>query len=164
VIGTAFRITSCVYGMGYKDDALSASQIYHEAIKALAIAAVGHGALASPDGRALVDNPLCGDRVEMEINLLDSRVAALAHQVKGCLLCRAAASIIGKHAVGAGRGEIERISIGVSEMLEKQAPPPAGWRELDAFVPVHGHRSRYRCVLLPFEALLAALRASGEPR
>jgi NifU-like protein involved in Fe-S cluster formation len=143
---------------------LSASQIYHEAIKALATAAIGQGALASPDGRALVDNPLCGDRVEMAVSVLDGRVAALTHQVKGCLLCRAAASVIGKHAAGAKPEEIERISIGVSEMLEKQAPPPAGWQELDAFAPVHGHRSRYRCVQLPFEALLAALRAAAEPR
>jgi nitrogen fixation NifU-like protein len=143
---------------------LSASQIYHEAIKALATAAIGHGALASPDGRALVDNPLCGDRVEMGVNLSDGRIAALAHQVRGCLLCRAAASVIGRHAAGANPGEIERVSIGVCEMLDKQAPPPAGWQELDAFVPVHGHRSRYRCVQLPFEALLAALRAAGAIR
>jgi nitrogen fixation NifU-like protein len=149
--------------MGPKDDALSASQIYHEAIKAFATAAIGQGELVSPDGRALVDNPLCGDRVEMAVNLADCRVAALAHQVKGCLLCRAAASIIGKHAVGAGAGEIERIGLAVSEMLEKQAPPPAGWQELEAFAPVHGHRSRYRCVQLPFEALLAAVRAAAEP-
>ena len=143
---------------------MSASQIYHDAIKALATAAISEGVLASPDGRALVDNPLCGDRVEMEVKLSDGRVAEVAHQVRGCLLCRAAASAIGKHAAGAKPEEIERVSIGVSEMLEKQAPPPAGWQELDAFGPVHGHRSRYRCVQLPFEALLAALRAAGEPR
>ena len=143
---------------------MSASQIYHEAIKALATAAVGHGALASADGRALVDNPLCGDRIEMEVKLSAGRVAALAHRVKGCLLCRAAASAIGKHAAGAKPEEIERVSIGVSEMLEKQAPPPAGWQALEAFVPVHGHRSRYRCIQLPFEALITALRAAAEPR
>ncbi len=141
---------------------MSASRIYHEAIKALATAAVGDGALPAPDGRALVDNPLCGDRVEMQVRLSDGRIAALAHQVKGCLLCRAAASAIGKRATGAKPEEIERVSIGVSEMLEKQAPSPAGWQELDAFAPVHGHRSRYRCVQLPFEALLAALRAAAE--
>ena len=135
--------------------------MYHEAIKALAKAATGHGTLSSPDGRALVDNPLCGDRVEMEVSISEGRVAALAHQVRGCLLCCAAASAIGKRALGADPAEIERASIGISEMLEKQAPPPAGWQELDAFVPVHGHRSRYRCVQLPFEALLAALRAAG---
>lgn len=143
---------------------MSAGQIYHEAIKALAAAAIGDGALAAPDGRALVDNPLCGDRVEMQVKLSDGRIAALAHQVRGCLLCRAAASAIGKRAAGAKPGEIERLSIAVSEMLEKQAAPPADWQELEAFVPVHGHRSRYRCVQLPFEALVAALRAAGELR
>ena len=143
---------------------MSAGQIYHEAIKALATAAIGHGALAAPDGRAFLDNPLCGDCVEMQVNLSDGRVVALAHEVKGCLLCRAAASVIGKLAVGANPQEIERISVGVSAMLEKQALPPAGWEELGAFAPVHDHRSRYRCVELPFQALLAALRVAGEGR
>jgi nitrogen fixation NifU-like protein len=141
---------------------LSASQIYHEAIKALATAAIGDGTLAAPDGRAFVDNPLCGDRVQIDVKLRQGRVATLAHQVRGCLLCRAAASVIGKHAADADAVEIERIRLGVSEMLVNNAPPPPGWRELEAFAPVHGHRSRYRCVQLPFEALVAALRAAGE--
>jgi len=140
---------------------LSASEIYQEAIKTLAAAAVGHGKLEAPHGHALVDNPLCGDRVEMAVQLSGGRVTALAHEVRGCLLCRAAASVIGKRAVGAQLDEIERVSAAVAEMLDKQAPPPAGWQELEAFVPVHGHRSRYRCVQLPFEALLSAVRAGA---
>ena len=127
----------------------------------LAAAATGEGALAAPDGQALVDNPLCGDRVEMEVQVSDGRITALAHQVKGCLLCRAAAAAIGTHAQTASGEEIERVMSGVSEMLKSQAPAPAGWPALDEFTPVHGHRSRYRCVQLPFEALLAALRAAG---
>ena len=140
---------------------MSASQIYHDAIKALATDATGEGTLAAPDGRALVDNPLCGDRVDMEVRLADGRIAEVAHRVRGCLLCRAAASIIGRRAAGAGPVDIERVGAGVAGMLEKQLPPPAEWPELAAFVPVHGHASRYRCVQLPFEALLAALRAAG---
>lgn len=146
------------------DAAGSAGRIYQEAIKALANDATGHGALVAPDGRAFIDNPLCGDCVEMEVNVAGNRIAALAHHVKGCLLCRAAASVIGKRAVGARVEEVEQISAGVSAMLEREAPPPAGWQELSAFAPVHGHRSRYDCVRLPFQALLAALRAAGEPR
>lgn len=152
------------FAAGAEDAAVSAGRIYQEAIMALANAAAGHGALAAPDGRAFIDNPLCGDCVEMEVNLAGSRITALAHQVKGCLLCRAAASLIGKRAVGAKPEEVEQISAGVSEMLERQAPPPAGWQELSAFAPVHGHRSRYDCVRLPFQALLAALRAARERR
>ncbi len=143
---------------------MNSSQIYQDAIKALANAATGNGTLVAPDGRAFIDNPLCGDCVAMEVSLAGNRITALAHQVKGCLLCRAAASIIGTRAVGAGAEEIEQISTGVSQMLEQQAPPPAGWDELAAFAPVHGHRSRYDCVRLPFRALLAALRAADERR
>ena len=123
----------------------------------LAADATGHGTLEAPNGRALADNPLCGDRVEMHVSVAAGRVTALAHQVKGCLLCRAAASVIGKRAIGADREDVERIGAAVAAMLRSPSEPPAGWDELSVFAPVHGHPSRYRCVQLPFEALAAAM-------
>lgn len=137
---------------------MTAGGIYHHAIISLANAGTGHGTLATPDARARRDNPLCGDRVDMQVQLAGSRIAALAHDVKGCLLCRAAAAVIGRRAAGADLQDIEGVMAAVCDMLEQQSAPPAGWDELVAFMPVHGHRSRYRCVLLPFEALAAALR------
>jgi nitrogen fixation NifU-like protein len=138
-----------------------ASQIYHEAIKALATAAIGEGKLPAPSGNAFLDNPLCGDCVAMEVGVAAGAITALAHQVRGCLLCRAAASLIGKHAVGATLGDIERVAQQLSCLLEQGAEPPSGWDELAVFKPVHGHPSRYRCVELPFQALVAAVRASS---
>jgi nitrogen fixation NifU-like protein len=138
-------------------DVASAAEIYQQAIKTLAADASGHGTLEAPSGRALADNPLCGDRVEMQVALANGRIAALAHQVKGCLLCRAAASVIGKRAIGADRDEVERIGAAVAAMLGSQSEHPPGWDELSVFAPVHGHPSRYRCVQLPFEALAAAM-------
>jgi nitrogen fixation NifU-like protein len=139
----------------------SASQIYHEAIKALATAAVGQGKLEAPSGSAFVDNPLCGDCVEMQVVASAGAITALAHQVRGCLLCRAAASLIGKHALGSRLADIERVTQQLSLLLQQEAAPPAGWEELAVFKPVHGHASRYRCVELPFHALAAAMRASA---
>ncbi len=139
---------------------MSAGEIYQQAILELANAATGHGTLPAPDAHAFLDNPLCGDRVEMQVKLSGGRITALAHEVQGCLLCRAAASVIGKRAVGATLSDVETIGAAVSAMLEKQAAPSSCWEELAAFTPVHGHRSRYRCVQLPFEALSSALRAA----
>ena len=136
---------------------MTASRIYHEAIRSLAASADGHGALADPDGRALVDNPLCGDRVEMQVKLADGRITALAHKVRGCLLCEASAAAIARHAGGAAVADVERARAAVARLLEEEGPVPDDWSSLQAFAPVHGHRSRYRCVLLPFEALVAAL-------
>ncbi|MBI3372658.1 MAG: iron-sulfur cluster assembly scaffold protein [Betaproteobacteria bacterium] len=140
------------------DPAVSVQELYEQAIKALAAAGEGQGRLDAPDARALLDNPLCGDRVEIEVKLSAGRIAAIAHAVKGCLLCRAAAGAIGLRATGASAGEIARVAAQLTEMLEHTGPPPDGWPELAAFAPVHGHRSRYGCVLLPFNTLIAALR------
>jgi nitrogen fixation NifU-like protein len=136
----------------------SAADIYQQAIKSLAAEATGHGTLEAPSGRAFLDNPLCGDCVEMQVMLADGRIRALAHEVKGCLLCRAAASAIGKRAPGASLADIERIGAQVAAMLREGSPAPAGWDELAVFAPEHGHPSRYRCVQFPFEALAAAMQ------
>ena len=142
-----------------------ASALYQQAIMQLAAEAVGHGTLAAPSASVLVDNPLCGDRVEMQIESRDGRIAALGHRVKGCLLCRAAASILGKRAPGTTAVDIEAVSQQLATLLREAGAPPPGWEELSVFAPVQAHPSRHRCVQLPFEALLQALQrvASADP-
>ena len=74
--------------------------LYHQAILDLAREATGHGRLQAPQVSIRVDNPLCGDRVTLDLELQDGRVSALGHQVRGCLLCQAAAAVIGARAPG----------------------------------------------------------------
>lgn len=135
------------------------SGLYQDAIKQFAQAAHGHGQLAQPSGEAKLDNPLCGDRVRMQVVLADGRIEAVAHETKGCLLCRAAASAIGAHPSGMDAAAIEAVTTALEDMLKNGAPPPAGWAELAMFEPARAYASRHRCVLLPFRALLAALAA-----
>ena len=123
--------------------------------------ASGHGRLAHPHGSATVDNPLCGDRVTIDVELGPSRkVARVGHVVRGCVLCEAAAVLIAERAPERGSEELLRVGAGVDAALRDGAPFP--WPELDMFAPVRGVRSRHRCVGLPFEALAAALAADVE--
>lgn len=130
--------------------------LYQQALLDLARAAQGSGVLPSPDGEALRDSPLCGDRVRMQVALEAGRVSAIAHDVKGCLLCRAAASLVGLHGAGLNAAEAEALRGQVAATLAGSEPPP-GWPELALFAPVRPHRNRHGCVLLPFETLAAAL-------
>ena len=82
--------------------------LYHRAILETAAAAVGAGELASPHGRARIDNPLCGDRIDFDVCMSGTRVSALAHRVRGCLLCEAAASVIGPGGPGDERPATSR--------------------------------------------------------
>ena len=130
-------------------------ELYQARIVALAKSKTGAGKLPSPTKSARRDNPLCGDRVTIDVKVEDGKIAEIAHQVRGCLLCQASAVALASTAVG-------RDAAGVAE-LRHDAERAIG-REVgkahdpfDAFEPVANHKSRHECVLLPFEALKDAL-------
>jgi len=135
--------------------------LYKQAILANAKAATGDGSLDEPDARVVVENPVCGDRIVLEIRMAEGKIAALAHKVRGCVLCQAAASVVGAHAAGADREAAEGVFGAVSAMLAGTGTPPASgpWKDIAIFAPVAAQKSRHHCVLLPFEALR---RAVGE--
>ncbi|HYM32392.1 MAG TPA: iron-sulfur cluster assembly scaffold protein [Candidatus Cybelea sp.] len=136
--------------------------IYQTELLRLAADAAGAGRLPSPDGTATVDNPLCGDRVTLDVKLSGGKIAAIGHDVRACLLCQASASVIGRHAAGRDAGELQRVMTAVAELLKKPAETTAlPWPELAAFAPVAQHRSRHACVLLPFRALTQAVEAAA---
>ncbi len=135
---------------------------YHQALLRLARAAVGAGRLEEPRAAATLDNPLCGDRVAVEVRLAGGRVAALAHRVRGCVLCQAAASLLGGAAPGRTPAELETAHAALASLLRSGTPPPAGpFGDLALFAPVRAVPSRHRCALLPFEALARALEGAG---
>ena len=135
--------------------------LYQDAIKQMAAAAHGHGQLQSASGEAKLNNPLCGDRVYMQVALAGGRIASIAHQTKGCLLCKAAASLLGARAVGLDISAIAATTSALEALLREQAPVPPDWPELAMFLPAHAYPSRHKCTLLPFHALQAALRQAG---
>ena len=132
-------------------------ELYQKELLRHAAAAVGHGRIEAPDATVTVDNPLCGDRVTLDLSMREGRVAQISHVVRACLLCQASASIIGAQAVGETMSGIGAIMQAVRRMLHENAPLPEDiWADLSAFTPVSAHKSRHNCVLLPFEALIKA--------
>lgn len=140
--------------------------MYHDALVALARAAHGAGRLPVADGSASVDNPLCGDQVGLDVRVdADGHITQVGHRVRGCLLCEASASWIGEHAPGSDAAQVAAVSAALRSLLADGTQPPAGaalWDGIEVFTPVHATRSRHRCVLLPFEALQAAIEATAE--
>ena len=137
--------------------------LYHQAILDLAHQATGYGRLEAPQASVRVDNPLCGDRVSLDLNLENGRVRELRHVVRGCLLCQAAAAVIGARAPGETPEALARTSSRLRELIiggakggDVQAVNEL-WPELRAFTPVHSYKARHECVLLPFGALSKAL-------
>jgi nitrogen fixation NifU-like protein len=131
--------------------------LYDERIKALARAAHGAGTLAAAHAVVRLDNPYCGDRIDLWLMLSGARICALAHETKGCLLCRAAASLVGLHAPGAHLTQIGQAIAALDALLASGDLPPGAWEELAVFRPVHEVLARHGCVSLPMQALRKAI-------
>lgn len=131
-------------------------ELYQTRIVALAKSKLGAGKLSDPTKSARRDNPLCGDRVTIDVKLDDSgRISEIAHQVRGCLLCQAAAAALTSMAVGRDAGGITELRHDAERAVGREAGKAR--EPFDAFAPVAAHKSRQECVLLPFEALKDAL-------
>ena len=137
-----------------------AEGLYQEAIKRFAQAAHGRGQLAAATGEAKLDNPLCGDRIRLQVIVASGQIEAIAHETKGCLLCQAAAAVLGLRAPGQDHAGIEAAVAGLESLLKEGGATPAAWPELAMFAPARAYPGRHRCILLPFRALLAALRSA----
>lgn len=140
------------------------AELYQQAIMAAAKARTGAGRLVDADASATVDNPLCGDRITLDVKMDHGQVAQIGHKVRGCLLCEAAASVLGARASGLPPQRLHEIAEAFELMIRKDGPTPADWPELDVFTPVKAVRSRHECVLLPFNALLEAVDQTAPGR
>ncbi|MCW5730187.1 MAG: iron-sulfur cluster assembly scaffold protein [Alphaproteobacteria bacterium] len=137
--------------------------IYQMDLLRLAGDAHGHGRLASPTASVTVDNPLCGDRVTLDLEMTDGKVSAIGHEVKACLLCQASASLLGRHAPGRTVAELHEAAARVAAMLRQPDATelPPGWSGIESLKPAARIRSRHACVLLPFRALTEALEKAA---
>jgi SUF system NifU family Fe-S assembly protein len=138
-------------------------ELYTRALLRLAADAHGAGHLEGAHRHGSAHNPACGDKVEIDVALAGGRIAALAHETKACVIAQASASILGRDAKGLAADEVRALRAAVAEMLAKKggAPKPP----FDAYETLEGAASipgRHTCVLLPFDALLAAMSATDE--
>jgi len=112
-----------------------------------------------PDREAIATNPLCGDRVTIQVQIEGDTIKQLCYQVRGCLLCRASCAHLAYMAAGLDQAKLKDLRDRFDQFL-KASDDTMVFASHQIFSPVRSHRSRHRCVLLPYEATLKALSHS----
>jgi len=105
------------------------------------------GALESRNAEAEGANPLCGDRIRLQLRIDDGVVSDARFTADACALCVASASLLTEHVRGLRLADLHTISAAsISTWLE--GDPPA---------------ARRKCALLPLDTLRRAVaaRAAG---
>jgi len=86
-------------------------------------------------------NPLCGDRVRMQLTLDNGRVSAARFAGDSCAICTASADVVAE--LVQGRSRAEAVALGAADVL--------GVLQADV------RPTRMRCVTLPISVLAKAL-------
>jgi nitrogen fixation NifU-like protein len=117
------------------------------------------GTLKDADARAAINNPLCGDELEVQVALEGDRVRDACFTGRGCSISQASASMMTEVARGRTRREIVALAERVAGMVRGDAPAAAdeSLGDLRALSGVARLPARHRCALLPWKALEMAL-------
>lgn len=117
------------------------------------------GALDGHTHSARCDNPLCGDRVTVQVIVEAERIAAVRFQARSCAVATASASRMTTLVEGLGVREALALSEAAKAAVDPKQPEPSA--PVEHLAVVRGVRSRRRCATLAWEALAAALPDLG---
>ena len=107
-------------------------------------------------------NPLCGDRITLELTVEDGVVKDAAFQGAGCAISTASASMMTSSVIGKSERAVDALFQGVHAMLTG-ANGAAVEGKLGVFAGVREFPSRIKCATLAWHTLQAALHGAAEP-
>lgn len=125
------------------------------------------GELEAADHRAEGSNPLCGDRLRVDLKLDAGRIADVRFRGQGCAISTASASLMTEIVKGKTIDEVEALFEGFHEMLtgdpSVRAEPSSELGKLVVFGGVREFPIRVKCATLPWHTLHAALHDAADP-
>ena len=136
-------------------------KLYSGRILALAADIPHTGRLTAPMASARRRSPLCGSTVTVDLDVADGRVTRFGQEVKACALGQASAAVLGAHALGRSRAELETALAQLRAMLKENGPAPAApFDGLEVLLPARDYKNRHASILLAFEAAVEAMAAA----
>ena len=133
--------------------------LYTTEILRLASSLAGPRALGDADGRSELRSPTCGSTIVTEVILDgDGRVAALSQEVRACAFGQASAALVEQAAPGRSAAEVEQALGELTDWLGGRRDVTGAWPGLEALSPARSKAGRHGAILLPFRALLEAMK------
>jgi nitrogen fixation NifU-like protein len=122
--------------------------------------------LAAANRRAEGDNPLCGDRITVEVRLEGDVLREVAFQGSGCAISQASASLMTSAVQGMTKSDAEALFRDVHAMLTSSPDAPVDAKHLGKIAALGGVRQfpmRVKCASLSWHTLRAALDDTPAP-
>ena len=118
-----------------------------------------YGCLDTPSIEAIEENPVCGDRIKLQLKISSNIISDASFDGHGCAICLASASIMTDLVKGLSLNDAtELFSDFKSSMTTENCL--AGFPTLNVLIQVKQYPIRVKCVLMAWQALSACLQAA----
>ena len=109
-------------------------------------------------------NPLCGDRIEVFLQLSGDQIEGIQFECASCAICKASASIMAEALVGQSISVGESIQESVSRIIKADTETVTldVQGEVAALSGVRNFPARIKCATLPWHTYQAALRGEAK--
>ena len=118
------------------------------------------GSLPEPTGSASLRNPLCGDEVDVQVDVRDGVVADVRFGGHGCSISQASASMMTDLVRGRTPEEVRALGERFAAMIRGEGVDQA-LGQARALSGVSRFPTRVRCAMIAWEAVARALGRSG---
>tara|TARA_B100001741_G_scaffold13246_1_gene10299 strand:- start:299 stop:706 length:408 start_codon:yes stop_codon:yes gene_type:complete len=103
-------------------------------------------------------NPLCGDHIEIKLNIYENQIIDFAYQTKSCVFCQASASMLSKKTIKKDIISTKKFLMIAEKLFENdKISLNSDWKTLKKIFNKKNF-SRKECLLLPIRALLKIIK------
>ncbi len=125
-----------------------------------------YGTLEHPSHYAEGHNPLCGDHLNVALQLQGETIDQIAFQGESCAICKASASMMTAAVKGKTREQAQALSqeflaMATGKLDLSQVNQPNQIGRLAVFAGVRDLPTRVKCAILPWHTLQAAFNSHG---
>jgi nitrogen fixation NifU-like protein len=117
------------------------------------------GVLAPADASVEGYNPLCGDRLTVQLKMEGDEIADIRFEGQGCAISTASASLMTEAVKGKTRADALALFDKVHSLLTDDAAPSDELGKLAALSGVREYPARVKCASLCWHTLASALKA-----
>lgn len=120
-----------------------------------------YGKLDHANHHAVGHNPLCGDRLNIALQLDNDQINDIAFEGESCAICKASASMMTAAVKGKSRSDAETLIHEFRELAtgKLDANHPNHLGRLTVFSGIRDLPTRVKCAILPWHTLHAALNS-----
>ena len=107
-------------------------------------------------------NPMCGDEVQVRVDLINKKINNISAIVRGCALCEASAGLVVQL--------FKNNSVPHNDFMKQflfwlnnngQKINSSLPKELEIFLPIKEISNRHTCITMPFEATIKSLKPTN---